>query len=261
MRNVRFRETRNVRFRETRNVRFRETRNAKCPVSRNAKCEMPGFAKREMRNARFRETRNAKCEMRQASGCEGAAKREMRNVRFRETRNAKCEMSSFAKCEMRNVQFREMRNAPCEISHAKLRAISQGQIDVPKWNRAAGGAKLREVRSSVDAPSTPSLQLRRSGSNGTAMAKKPPVCEACKGGKYGLRVEQLGPGVCCQPGGDGHLPPGAKQAVKCTACRQPTGYCTQLGKPGHLSADRCEKIPAQKKTPAKPATNHRGARW
>ena len=67
------------------------------------------------------------------------------------SRNAKCEMSSFAKCEMRNVQFREMRNA-------KFRAISQGQIDVPKWNRAAGGAKLPgEVRSSVDAPSTPRL--------------------------------------------------------------------------------------------------------
>ena len=86
------------------------------------------------------------------------------------------------------------------------------------------------------------------------MAKKPPVCEACKGGKYGLRVEQLGPGVCCKPGEDGHLPPGAKQAVKCTACRQPTGYCTQLGKPGHLSADRCKKIP-KTGTPTKPATN------
>ena len=55
-------------------------------------------------------------------------------------------------------------------------------------------------------------EVRRSGSNGTAMAKKPSVCEACKGGKYGLRVEQLGPGVCCKPGEDGHLPD-AKQAV------------------------------------------------
>ena len=39
-----------------------------------------------------------------------------------------------------------------------------------------------------------------------AMTKKPSVCEACKGGKYGLQVKQLGPGVCCKPGEDGHLP-------------------------------------------------------
>jgi hypothetical protein len=111
-------------------------------------------------------------------------------------------VSGFAKCEMRNVQFREMRNA-------KFRAISQGQIDVPKWNRAAGGAKLPgEVRSSVDAPSTPwlpttsghasSWQQRAEAAakqeqqdflaafskvDAAAMAKKPSVCEACKGCK------------------------------------------------------------------------------
>ena len=68
------------------------------------------------------------------------------------------------------------------------------------------------------------------------------VCEECSGEKYGGKVTELPPGVCAHPGKAGHLAKGAKEAVKCGSCKRDPGYCTKLGNPGHLSADRCAKI-------------------